>query len=108
MTRKWNWGTPEEKHQKIVNDYRNGMSVADITNKFGYASASAVRYILKKNGVMAQAPGRWGDKPIDVPKVLALQAAGWSIEKIVEEFDHKYTAKQIRKAVKDFKKKGEA
>lgn len=102
MSHKWNFGTPERKYKMMIRDYRNGMSIEAMRIKYDYSSDTAVRHVLRKQGELPQAPGRWAEKPIDVPKVLALSRAGWPIEEIVEEFDCKYTAKQIRKAVKDY------
>ncbi len=99
MSHKWNWGTPEEKYKQMIRDYRNGMSVEDMRIKYDYSSDTAVRHVLRKLGEMPQTPERPKEKPLDVPKVLALSRAGWPIGKIVEEFDRKYTPEQIRKAV---------
>ena len=86
----------------MIRDYRNGMSIEKMRIKYDYSSDTAVRHVLRKQGELPQAPGRWAEKPIDVPKVLALSKAGWPIGKIVEEFNNEYTAEEIRKAVDEY------
>ena len=87
----------------MIRDYRNGMSIEAMRIKYDYSSDTAVRHVLRKQGELPQAPGRWAEKPIDVPKVLALSKAGWPIGKIVEEFSNEYTAEEIRKAVREWR-----
>ena len=87
----------------MIRDYRNGMSIEAMRIKYDYSSDTAVRHVLRKQGELPQAPGRWAEKPIDVPKVLALSKAGWPIGRIVEEFSNEYTAEEIRKAVREWR-----
>lgn len=102
MSHKWNFGTPEEKYRLMIADYRNGMSMEDMRLKYDYTTITAVRHALRKQGELPQAPGRWTEKPLDVPKVLALQAAGWPIGKIVDEFNNEYSEEQIIDAVNEY------
>lgn len=92
-----------KKHKAMIADFNAGMSTEDIQKKYGYETLGAVRYVLRKHGKEPDLPGRWGDRPLDVPKVLALSRAGWPIGKIVEEFNNEYTEEQIRKAVKEWR-----
>ena len=71
MSHKWNFGTPEQKYKQMIRDYRNGMSIEAMRIKYDYSSNTAVRHVLRKQGELPQAPGRWAEKPLDVPKVLA-------------------------------------
>jgi uncharacterized protein (DUF433 family) len=103
MGHKWNFGTPEEKYKRMIVDYRNGMSIEDMKIKYDYSSDSAVRNVLRKQGEMAEAPGRVKEKPLDIPKVMELMRAQWPIEEIVKEFDGRFTAEQIRKAVREWR-----
>lgn len=103
MSHKWNFGTPERKYKMMIRDYRNGMSIEKMKVKYDYTTITAVRHVLRKQGELPQSPGRWAEKPLDVPKVLALSRAGWSIGKIVEEFNNEYSEEQIRKAVREWR-----
>lgn len=103
MSHKWNFGTPERKYKMMIRDYRSGMSIEKMRIKYDYSSDTAVRHVLRKQGELPQTPERPKEKPLDVPKVLALSRAGWPIEKIVEEFSNEYTEEQIRKAVKEWR-----
>ncbi len=103
MTREDYLVTCRKKHARMVKDHENGMSLEDIRQKYNYATLGAVRYVLRKHGKDPETPGRWGDRPLDVPKVMALQRAGWQMDKIVEEFSNEYTAEEIRKAVREWR-----
>ena len=97
----------EEKYKKMMErnalyaeDYRKGMTVTQIQRKYGAKSDSIVRHALKKEGLWTPKRYEKKDKPIDVPKVLALLAAHWSMNEIVSEFGHVYTKEQILEAVR--------
>ena len=102
MTREDYLDRTRKKHKAMLADFNAGMSAEDIQKKYNYATLGAVRYVLRKHGKDPETTGRWGDRPLDVPKVLALSRAGWPIGKIVEEFSNEYTAEEIRKAVKEW------
>ena len=82
------------RRKKAAEMYQDGYSVHDICAELGFTSEEYVRTILKDLGV-------WPEQlhGIDVPKVLALRRAGWHMAQILEEFNGKYTAKQIMEAV---------
>lgn len=100
----------EEKYKKMMErnalyaeDFRKGMTVTQIQRKYGVKSDSIVRHALKKEGLWTPKRYEKKDKPIDVPKVLALLAANWSMNEIVSEFGHVYTKEQIEDAVAEYR-----
>lgn len=103
MTREDYLDRTRKKHKAMIADFNAGMSAEDIQKKYNYATLGAVRYVLRKHGKEPDLPGRWGDRPLDAPKVLALSRAGWPIEEIVKEFDKRYTVEEIRKAVREWR-----
>ena len=79
MTREDYLDRTRKKHKAMIADFNAGMSAEDIQKKYNYATLGAVRYVLRKHGKDPETPGRWGDRPLDVPKVLALMRAHWPI-----------------------------
>lgn len=89
----------EAKHQEILNAFESGKSVSEIREKFGYTDNHSVIYVLRKFGAYSLKDRKRSKKKMDVPKVLALQKAEWTMEMIMEEFDYDYTADEITQAV---------
>lgn len=86
--------------KRIVADmWRKGYTEVEIANEIGYTSAEHVTKLLRKLGLRDE------EMMIDVPKVIALQRAGWTMDQIVEEFDQKYTAEQLKEAVRKWKER---
>lgn len=84
----------EERRKQMRQMYEDGYTLPEICEELGYKTTEYVQDELRKLGVYVKYP--FG---IDVPKVLALRRAGWDMKKIIEEFNHEYTATQINMAV---------
>lgn len=83
----------ESRLEKMKNLYLQGNTVEEICDILGYKTAKHVEYRLSQMGVYET------QCDIDVPKVLALQKAGWNMPAIINEFGYTFTAKQIIDAV---------
>jgi DNA-directed RNA polymerase specialized sigma subunit len=83
-----------ERRQKMRDMYEEGYSLQEICDELGYKTTDYVEYALRKMGVY-----RADEFGIDVPKVKALKAAGWTMQQIIAEFGHRYTATEINKAL---------
>ena len=75
-----------------------GYTVDEIVSALGAKSKSTVLQILAEMGFREATKGI---KRLDIPKVKALQKAGWPMAKIVDEFGYNFTAEQIRTAVRE-------
>lgn len=73
--------------------WKKGKEVSEICEELGYKDAKHVTKVLRRNGLYV-------DKRIDVAKVRALQNAGWNMDKIVNEFNYRFTAEEIQAAVR--------
>lgn len=95
-----------DKAQQIPELFREGKDVYEIADILGYKSPGYIRTVLREQNMLPEQ--KYG---IDVPKVLALRKAGWHMDRIIDEFGHNYTSKQIMKAVDEWdaerKKKSE-
>lgn len=107
MTRAYSLKEKEEKHLRLVEDYLKGRTLDELKELYGYEGRSAVRYVLVKHGVYRKTDRQVQNdqRPVDAAKVLALQKAGWSMDKIVDEFGYQYTTAQIVGAVKEYRRK---
>lgn len=86
--------------KRIVADmWRKGYTKVEIANEIGYTSIGHVTSLLNKLGLRGE------EMMIDVPKVLALQRAGWTLDQILDEFDGDFTAEQVNTAVRKWKEK---
>ncbi len=74
-----------------------GYTVDEIVEAIDAKSKSHVLKILTEMGFREATKGI---KRLDIPKVKALQKAGWPMAKIVDEFGYNFTAEQIDMAVK--------
>ena len=89
---------PMEVRMKQLREmYLQGYDLAYICEEMGYKTQKTAINYLRIMGVYE------GNK-LDVNKVIALKRAGWLIDQIVDEFNHKYTAKQIIEAVNEYKR----
>lgn len=86
----------ESRLEKMKNLYLQGNTVEEICDMLGYKTVSHVIYRLSQMGVYET------QCDIDVPKVLALQKAGWDMPAIVNEFGYTFTASQIIDAVNKY------
>lgn len=99
----------EESERQLCEDYKNGVRISQLVKKYGltYFSTDTV---LIRNGLKEPRLGveiRENYKPvakIDKGKVVALLKAGWSIEKVAEEFIT--TRENIIEVVKELRKEG--
>lgn len=76
--------------QKIRSLYEEGYSVQEIISIIGTGTIKYVRDLLRAMGYKVEEKNN-----LDIPKVKALLDAGWSIEKIVDEFNGNFTAEEI-------------
>lgn len=88
----------ETRSRMVKEMYLEGMSTQEIANELGYSSSDQIRSILRRLGF------KNGEYVMDVPKVLALKKAGWSMAMIVDEFSNRYTATQIENEVEKWRK----
>ena len=89
----------ETRHRMVADMYQNGYTDIEIAEEMGYKTTEHVKVILRKMGMLEN------ESAIDVPKVLALKKAGWSMGMIVQEFGRKYTQKEISSAVIDWQRR---
>ena len=89
--------TREETRQKIVKLWNDGLSVLEIRDEMGYKCTKAIESQLRLAGISPR-----GVDGLDVSKVIALQKAGWNMDKIVDEFAYNYTAEYIAAEVNKF------
>lgn len=83
----------KERQKLIPVLWKEGKSPLEICDELGYKTPEYVIVVLKKLGL-------YEDQRIDVPKVLALQKAGWTMDMIEQEFNYRYTQEEIAAAVK--------
>ena len=76
--------------QKIRTLYEEGYSVQEIISIIETGTIKYVRDLLRAMGYKVEEKNK-----LDIPIVKALLEAGWSIEKIVEEFNRDFTAEEI-------------
>lgn len=88
-------GTKAEKRRQIVDLWNQGYSVLDIRDLMEYKCSHSIETQLRLAGINPK-----GSSGLDVPKVLALQKAGWNMRMIVDEFNYNYSASEILAAVK--------
>lgn len=87
-------GTKAEKRRQIVELWNQGYSVLDIRDLMEYKCSHSIETQLRLAGINPK-----GSSGLDVPKVLALMKAKWSMDKIVEEFNYDYSEDEIKAAV---------
>ena len=75
--------------------YKAGYSVSEIITEIEMGSIPYVRELLKSMGFDVKTTDC-----IDIPKVKALQQAGWNMDQIVDEFGFNFTAEEIKAALK--------
>jgi len=90
-----------ERQDKAIEMYKAGAQLEDITAELGYVHDGYVRGLLKNRGLLRPEDQEKGE--LDVPKVLALKRAGWSMAQIVDEFEHRFTAAEINMEVAKYK-----
>ena len=87
----------DTRYKIVAEMHRKGYTDIEIADEIGYAP-SHVRTVLKRLGLLDHTE-------LDVPKVLALKEAGWSIDRIVGEFGKKFTSDEIKDAVRAWEAK---
>ena len=75
-----------------------GYTAKEIAERVGAASIQYVKEVLAGMGLCPAEPPKNGE--LDIPKVKALSRAGWSVEKIRNEFGYQFTADQIEEAIR--------
>jgi hypothetical protein len=90
-----------ERQGKAIEMYKAGAQLEEITAKLGYVHDDYVRGLLKQRGLLR--PEDQEKAELDVPKVLALKRAGWSMVKIADEFENRFTVAEINMEVAKYK-----
>ena len=88
-------GSKAEKRRQIVELWKQGYSVIEIRDAMEYKCSHSIETQLRLAGINPK-----GSSGLDVPKVLALMKAKWSMDRIVEEFNYDYSEDEIKAAVK--------
>lgn len=94
---------------QIIRMDQDGFTPKEIQYAIGAKSTYHIKAILQKykreKGILPPAKEKPGihkepsPVPLDVRKVKALQKAGWTIDKIWDEFGGRYPVSEIRKAM---------
>lgn len=85
---------PKARRKKMIRMYKEGYSLSEICETLEYKDTDYLVQTLRRIGLYKG--NRFG---IDVPKVLALKKAGWTMKDIIEEFNHEFTATEINMAI---------
>ena len=95
-------------HDEIIRLYEEGNTPTEIRDIIGAKSTYHLRTIIRKHQRKKdpsqnakQKPGRKDELvKLDERKVRALQNAGWSAERIFDEFGGRYSIREIREVMR--------
>lgn len=93
---------PKARRRKMIEMYKEGYSLSEICETLEYKDTDYIVQTLKRYGLY-----KGNRSGIDVPKVLALKKAGWTMKDIVEEFNHDFTVTEINMAIAEEKERSE-
>ena len=89
-----------ERYEKMQEMYKDGYEISEICVELEYKDPKHIIRVLKMLGVYEEE-----SSDIDVPKVLSLQKAGWTMDMIEQEFNYRFSAEQISDAVSHYGRK---
>lgn len=78
-------------HQRVLDMYSQGYTIDEIMEATDARSPASVWYVLRKNGINPPNVQR----KLDLGKMQALIRAGWTNERIIEEFRYGFRQREF-------------